>query len=417
MKDVLKAALKKVKPAKAEEKKLLSLANAVMKRIKIVKAKPVLGGSAAKGTWLCGDHDIDVYVKFDALKYGTEDISAILYGELKKNFSKVDILHGSRDYFQVKQKGYTVEVVPIIGIDDPNIALNITDISPLHVEWVRKHKEKADEIRLVKAFCKAGKVYGAESYIKGFSGYVLEILTAHYMSFFGFIQNVAKWDPDGKVVVDTEHHFKGKDIMKELNVAKIYSPLIVIDPVQAERNAAAGVGNEKYRQLVMLARSFLAKPSLNYFIKTNVALPQLKKKAGKNILLIIDAEALKGKKDVVGAKLLKCFEHIRKHLDLNEFYLIESGWEWNNKALLWFIIKREKLLPTRKHYGPPYKNKKAVDSFRKVWEGNGIEIEDGRLYVIVKRKYMGPERLVRDLLKSEYVKQRVKRISLRRLKR
>ena len=42
-------------------------------------------------------------------------------------------------------------------------------------------------------FCKVAGVYGAESYIQGFSGYVLELLVINYKGFKGVIRNVAKW--------------------------------------------------------------------------------------------------------------------------------------------------------------------------------------------------------------------------------
>ncbi len=57
-------------------------------------------------------------------------------------------MHGSRDYFQIKEKGFTFEVVPILKIKDAKEAMNITDVSPLHAAWVKKHKKFADDIAL-----------------------------------------------------------------------------------------------------------------------------------------------------------------------------------------------------------------------------------------------------------------------------
>lgn len=49
-----------------------------------------------------------------------------------------------------------------------------------------------DEIKIAKAFCHATGCYGAESYIKGFSGYALELLIYHYKSFQSFVKAMTK---------------------------------------------------------------------------------------------------------------------------------------------------------------------------------------------------------------------------------
>ena len=72
-------------------------------------AKAVLGGSGAKATWLTKAHDADIFVQFDYKKYKekSDQISDILEKHLKKRFKKIDRIHGSRDYFQLKQKNFT----------------------------------------------------------------------------------------------------------------------------------------------------------------------------------------------------------------------------------------------------------------------------------------------------------------------
>src|SRR3989344_8066674 len=128
-----------VRPSKAEIEKHNSIVGSVLKKIKIPSAKAVLGGSGAKNTWLSGSTDIDIYVKFNYSKYKnkSDEISDILYKYLRKSF-KITRLHGSRDYFQAKIKSYTVEIVPILDIKKSSEAKNITDVSQLHVDYVRK---------------------------------------------------------------------------------------------------------------------------------------------------------------------------------------------------------------------------------------------------------------------------------------
>jgi len=132
--------------------------------------------------------------------------------------------------------------------------VNITDISPLHSKWVNKFgKGLKDEIRLAKQFCKANKLYGAESHITGFSGYVLEILTIHYKGFKNLIKAITKWKP--KVIIDTEKYHKKP--LFDLDKSKTHSPIIIIDPVQKSRNASAAVDIEKFNKLIQYSKEFL----------------------------------------------------------------------------------------------------------------------------------------------------------------
>ena len=64
--------LKEIKPSKKEEDEIKKISDLFIKKLNVqlkeIDALAVVGGSFAKGTWLKGDHDIDVYVKFNYLK-------------------------------------------------------------------------------------------------------------------------------------------------------------------------------------------------------------------------------------------------------------------------------------------------------------------------------------------------------------
>ena len=159
---ILKEVLANIKPEKEEKTQVNDfLAKLAIQLRKLrIKARPILGGSFAKDTWLKGDHDVDIFVAFD-LKYKDQDISGLLEKALKK--WKVSRVHGSRDYFQMNgEVGY--EIIPVLDIKKQSQAMNVTDFSPKHVAWVNKNGKKfKDDIRLLKKFCKAQRIYGAES--------------------------------------------------------------------------------------------------------------------------------------------------------------------------------------------------------------------------------------------------------------
>ncbi len=383
--------LKKIKLSKQEkqllDKKVSSFLEKLNKDLK--DAKAIAGGSYAKNTILKDNYDIDIFVKFN-YKLRKQDISKLLEKSLKKKFRYTKV-HGSRDYFHVKLGKHLFEVVPVLNIKKAEQALNVTDVSPLHVNYIKKKgKGLEDDIRLVKQFCKANNLYGAESYIKGFSGYVLEVLTIYYGSFNKLIKNAAKWRP--VKIIDPERYYKNKEeIIKSLNKSK-RSSLILIDPVQKDRNAAAALSKEKFELFNELIKQYLKNPSEIFFVKKEVALKELKD------YLIIKVKPVRGKKDIVGAKLVKDLEFIKKKLE--DFEVLDYGWKWNRFAYFYFKVKKKKLNKYRKNYGPSKKHKEHLENFKKKWKGKRFNYDKGKIYVNVLRENRDVKKAIKSLNKN-----------------
>ncbi|MSR85981.1 hypothetical protein EXS74_01130 [Candidatus Woesearchaeota archaeon] len=401
MKDVLK----EITPTRKEQQEVNNIVKHITKSIHIPYTKITLGGSSAKGTWLKNNHDIDLYIKFNPEKYEGIDIAEVL----KDNIKDATVLHGSRDYLQKKEGKYTIELIPIMDIKNVEHAQNITDISPFHAKWVNKHKKYRKDILLAKAFAKANGFYGAESFIKGFSGYSIEVLTIHYKGFKSLLKNVAEWKQT--TTIDTEKHHKKK---VQLNQAKMLSPLILVDPVQSTRNVTAVVSQEKYDLFKKKGKEYLRSPKKEMFVKKEFSLEEIQKKKGEKIILKL--VPLEGKRDVVGAKLLKCFEYMRDQLKEHEFEIKEANWHWKEgeNATLYYFFKDKKLSQTIKHYGPPISEKERLSNFKQIWKQYPLKNENGKSYVILPRKYSSPKELVSHLLDSEIIKSRVKEISINR---
>ncbi len=388
-------------PSDKEAKKINDVANEIISNIRLKDTTIILGGSGAKNTWLSDTHDIDIYVKFDYAKYNekSDKLSDILHKSLKNKFKGLIRLHGSRDYFQIKHKGYNIEIIPILDIRTYAEAKNITDVSPLHIEWVGKNiKGLADDIRKAKLFCMANNLYGAESYIKGFSGYVLEILIIHYGSFLDLLKAASRWKP--KEVIDIYNFHK--DPFADLNISKIMSPLILIDPVQPDRNAAAALSFEKYEKLRQLCQQYLKHQSNDFFIFkpfTKVAIARSHK--SKKIIML-QAALRDDKPDIAGAKVLKLFEHIGKQLVRSGFILINADIQFHDKkAVFYYVLDKKSLSKLKKHYGPPIENEKHLTSFKKAWKNHEVKQEGNKAYVLINRDYTKPEQLVKDLIKTK----------------
>jgi tRNA nucleotidyltransferase (CCA-adding enzyme) len=419
---IIQEALKKyessTKERKIIENKTETFLEVVRELIKKenIKATVTLGGSAAKGTFLAHDFDCDIFVRFNYKEYKDKNISKLLEKALTP--LKVTQVHGSRDYFQKKDKGIDYEIVPVLHVTKPSEAKNVTDMSPLHVEWVQKKikTEKRKEVILTKLFCKANNVYGAESYINGFSGHVLDILIAKYGSFLAFVKNAAEWKE--KTIIDVEKHYKSEEsILKKLNKAKLQSPLIVVDPVQPERNAAAAVSFEKYEKCIAICKLFLEDPSLQFFQKKPFSLTKLEKEmAGKypeQGLHTVRAMPFEGKADIVGTKLFKLHTFIREELKRHTFIVWDAGWHWEKEkeATFWYVIDKDILPETATRMGPPLKTKAAVLAFKKKHGKNCYEKEQ-RLYAAVDREFRNPETLLKAIAQGEYAREKALRVEV-----
>jgi tRNA nucleotidyltransferase (CCA-adding enzyme) len=277
--------------------------------------------------------------------------------------------------------------------------------------YVNKHIKKLNnEIRLAKLFCKANDVYGAESYINGFSGYILEILIIKYGGFLQMLKAISKWKP--KQVVDIENYFKGKNVLKKLNSSKTHGPLIVIDPVQKDRNAAAALNIEKFSKMIFLAKLFLESPDKEFFEKKKFDVKDIKAEAKDGYeATILKIKPLKGKRDVVGTKILRVMNLIKKQIELNEFKIFDNGFDWEEgkDATVWFLTYPNKLPKYKKHQGPKvYSNEKNIFDF--IDKHEEIMLDEFTICAKVKRKHIDVKSLVKAIIKEDFIKDKVRKI-------
>ncbi len=403
--DVCAEAIETIRPNEQERERFEQKVGDFLEELNhdLKDGEAVLGGSGAKDTWISGAHDADIFVRFALTKYAGKDaeMSSIIEKALKKR--KALRVHGSRDYFQIKEDGFLFEVVPILDINDVEQAVNITDISPKHAEWVVANVADKDEIRLLKAFTRTAGVYGAESYIHGFSGYVLEILVAHYGSFEATVREAAKWKD--RTIIDIEQHHK--KVLFELNQSKLVSPLVVIDPVQKGRNTAAALSKENYETFVSACKDFLKKPTVAHF---SMKKPTIEEIVGDSAAVLLDVENLEGSEDVVGCKLVKVVSFLKEQCA--DYPIQKAGFLWTDSGATIYLVHDGKALDEQKEFvGPETEREEHAKNFRK--RHKDVYERDGRLYAKEKRKFTVLAEEVASLLKESYVKERVKNISMK----
>ena len=366
MKSVLEKELAVISLSREEVLNLQKVAKDFIKQLTSKKIKAYVGGSLAKRTLVRkhGLQDIDIFAVFDCgeeiLKL--EDIlkKLKLPGRLKK-------VHGSRDYFQIVCDGVLIEVVPVVKNKNPELAENVTDVSLAHVKYIsgeiKKNPWISDEIKLAKAFCWANRYYGAESYVRGFSGYSLEVLVTYFGGFVKFLKGISR-----KRVIDPLKHFRNeREVLGELNASKLTGPIVLVDPTYKYRNVTAGLGEETFEKFNIVAKKFLKSPSLDFFEWQLIDIEALKNLASrkKAVFVEVGLETDRQEGDIAGTKMKKFFDFFVSELGRMKQKVLAREFDYSGegkKAKGYLVVEEEKEVEIR---GPSVGMVEAVRIFRK----------------------------------------------------
>lgn len=362
-----------------------------------ISADVFIGGSLAKGTLTKTDdnvYDVDIFVRFDK-KFFEKDISKILNKVIPKKSKKI---HGSRDYYQVKNKNITLEIIPVLKINKPEEAENVTDLSYFHVRYIlnkiKENKSLAHEIRIAKAFCHANNCYGAESYIKGFSGYSLELLISHYSSFINFIKSIIRYKDDDKIIIDDNKFYRDKnEILMEMNESKLNSPIILVDPTYKKRNALSGLSIETFNKFKKVSQEFLKNPSPLLFKKKNMSQEY---KGLKKIQIKTSKQA----GDIAGTKSKKFFNFLLNEIK-KEFNITKSGFEYIEEENISFGYLDIKKKDDEIIKGPPIVMLENLNKFKK--KHPDAFIKEQQSYVKIKHTQYFDEFIKKFSLKNKKI--------------
>ncbi|WP_136716579.1 CCA tRNA nucleotidyltransferase [Halorientalis salina] len=250
----------RVTPDDEERARLREATDRLVERTETaVDALPVDGdvllvGSTARGTWLAGDRDVDMFVRFPA------DLDREQLETYGLDIGREVLPEGHQEYaehpYTVGEfEGFAVDLVPCYDVEDATAIQSAVDRTPFHTEYLetRLTDDVAGEVRVCKAFLKGIGVYGSDLKTRGFSGYLTELLVLEYGGFRAFVDAAADWHPP--VELDPEDH----------GVQSFSDPLVVIDPTDPERNVAAALSPANVARLQHYARDLLADPREDLF--------------------------------------------------------------------------------------------------------------------------------------------------------
>ena len=393
--EIVEKALRIVKPNKLEERRFRRIVDEALKAAReLVEKAPgvvdvTLEGSAAKNTWVRGRAEADIFIHFDPetsreelekriVELGTELIES-LGGEPM-------LMYADHPYVEGVVDGVTIDVVACYRVE-PRKWIGATDRTPYHTRYVVEKLKpgQEDEVRLLKGFMIGCGVYGAEIKVRGFSGYLTELLTIRYGSFLDTIRAAASWKPP--IVIDLEGYYESVEDVLELFRD---SPLIVIDPVDRSRNVAAAVSHRRLSEFILASKLFLKRPSLRFFRRVPGrprASSILKLAKNRNILYVYFKLRERKPRDVIWGELKRSEEGIAKALERLRFkvYRREAWTDEDKRCLLIFELDKLNLPSYMLHQGPPIHLRNAEDFLEK-WIGRGVGpwVDDGRLYVLRK---------------------------------
>ena len=262
-------ALRAVKPTRRQLLILSRFLSLIKEKLEPCLARELSGvewrlepvGSYAKGTMLRDKWELDVFVLIDR---GRDWIKARGEELLKRCLRGLPATakYSEHPYLTVQLMGLQADVVPAPLLREPRGVMGV-ERTPFHKEWVVGRLERnrclADDIRLLKSFLKGIGVYGAETRVGGFSGYLSEVLVIAAGGFRALLEEASRWRPP--VYFDPE----GWGSLDRLKRRYPDSPLLVPDPVDPERNVAAAVTRRRLAEFILAARLYLDEPSTFYF--------------------------------------------------------------------------------------------------------------------------------------------------------
>jgi len=219
-----------------------------------VAADVVQVGSTARGTWVSGDRDIDLFVRFDAdldreqlEEYGLAVGHAVLPDGHEE--------YAEHPYVKGTHEGFDVDLVPCHDVDRAGDLVSAVDRTPFHDAYLsaRLDDDLADDVVLAKAFLKGIGAYGSDLRTEGFSGYLTELLVLELGGFVPLVESARSWHPP--MEFDPESHAE----------RTFDDPLVVVDPTDPTRNVAAVLSAANLARLQHYARDLLAAPRIELF--------------------------------------------------------------------------------------------------------------------------------------------------------
>ncbi len=406
-KALLKRVLAKIKPSDKEYLEEIDFANSLIRKIKAIEGNHVdviVAGSTARNTHLRGDRDIDMFVLFpeeltkeDFVNEGLRIAKKVFRGcEWEEAFSEHPYIRGNIN-------GYAVEIVPSYKVSSASQLKSAVDRTPFHNDYLQKRltSRQRDYVRLLKQFLKGIGCYGAELKYNSVPGYVTELLILRYGDFLSCIKHVAAWRKNE--LIDLENYYGGTEPLKRFN-----SHLVIVDPVDRNRNVAAALSYNQYARFIAASQAFMQKPSTDFFfgkklkVLNTASLKKILRK--KEIIAVKLPYPKKALADIIWGQTKRLSKKISNQLAMNNFVVNrEEAWT-DEKTMLLLVFELEFLSLQRitKKIGPEVVDREHSKRFLEVHKKAvaGPRIENGRWIIEIERQFTEADGFLKSYLKK-----------------
>ncbi|MHA7733462.1 CCA tRNA nucleotidyltransferase [Nitrosopumilus sp. S6] len=394
MKKIISSVMKNVIPTKTAEKSKNQIAESALELVKkeIVKFPEIIGlefgGSFAKGTWLAKDADVDIFVRFkkSTSEEKFEKISKKIGFDSLKKFSPY-VRYSEHPYVEAKMKDTKINVVPFYDVKVGEWK-SAADRSPFHTKFMAKSltPKMRNEVRILKAFLKSNGIYGAEIAKQGFSGYVSEVLVLHFGSFENVIKSISKIE---------ENQIIGKT-SKKFNTS-----LVIIDPIDSNRNLAAAISDENIGKFILVCRAFKENANMGFFKNKK---SKMAKKHWENLLSVKFSFKIRSP-DIIWGQIKRATSSLSTQLELAGFTVLRSKayTDQQKEAYLFFFLESTKISSLYAKSGPEFFREGSSKSFisknlsdaELIWIGHNKKIIS-----LEKRKYVDADKFMAKFLKN-----------------
>lgn len=406
MEDIISDVRARVDPSDDEVRRLNSTAEMLESRV--LEEADKLGhdvevvqtGSTARGTWVSGDRDIDLFVLFDpSLSEDELESRGIELGE--RVLPDGDNDFASHPYRVGEVDGFDIDLVPCFAVDSASNIKSAVDRTPFHTLYLepRMDEDLASDVRVTKMFLKGIGAYGSDVLTQGFSGYLTELLVLETGGFANLLEEASNWNL--RVQFDPENH----------GAVEFEDELVVIDPTDPERNVAANLSEENLLRFMLNARRFLKNPNPEYFERgqeTNMSMVRNQFDSRGSEIVAIRMSRPDIVDDTLFPQMRRTRRSLVRNLEDRGFTIVRSMDMANEDTAVMFVeVESTKIPNVERVDGPPVTIEDGVDNFIKKYEDRddvvGPFIDGHRLFIERQRDFNS----ISGLLNSDELRESV----------
>jgi len=410
----------KIKPKAIEKKKVQLVTKLVLKEIrknlkKFNALDAMVVGSFSRETWLPEKKEIDIFVLFPK-EMSKEEIKkkGIELGieVIRKLKGKYVIEYAEHPYVRGFIKGIQVDIVPCFKVESGEKIKSSVDRTPFHVEFLKNYypSKLSDQVRITKKFMKAIGVYGADAKTQGFSGYSVELLIIKYKTFVNLLKASLDWEPGE--IIQIKQFYKKEDFPMLRKKFK-NQPLILIDPVDKNRNTLAALSPYNFFKFKKYAKMFLENPKEEFFYERKVKPISPKEfekilKERKTKIIGIKFSCPKVVPDILYPQLRRFIQRIESYLEEkpSSFKVFSKGFFTDEKKIVLCIFELEydELPRLEKRIGPSIFQKKRVEKFLAKYEDGAVYgpyVQKENWVVEIERKFNNAKEKLYEFLSKD----------------